>query len=108
MKFCMMIGEEEAGAVIGKNGEKIREIREMAGVSLVVHKKKGGLGRLRMVRIEGSQRNVAFAKHLVNIRLKLHAVAIQESIGKDEGEKTTQELQAVQTAATQLARCSNV
>ena len=43
----------------------------MAGVSLVIQKQQGAQMGCRLMRIEGNERNVEFAKHLVDIRLKL-------------------------------------
>ena len=43
----------------------------MAGVSLVIQKQQGAQMDCRLMKIEGKARNVEFAKHLVDIRLKL-------------------------------------
>ena len=71
VKYSRLLQEDQAGAIIGKNRNKIREIREMAGVSLVIQKQQGAQMDCRLMKIEGKARNVEFAKHLVDIRLKL-------------------------------------
>ena len=79
VKYSLFIEDDEAGAVIGKGGEKIREIRQLTGVSLTVKKSAKSGSASRLLQIEGPERNVEMAKHLVNIRLKLHHTALEEN-----------------------------
>ena len=70
MKILMSVTTDEAGAVIGKNGLEIETIREMSRARVEVFKRKDD-GEERVIRIEGEERMVAFAKHLVKMKIEL-------------------------------------
>ena len=70
MKILMSVTTDEAGAVIGKNGLGIEAIREMSRARVEVSKRKDD-GEERVIRIEGEERMVAFAKHLVKMKIEL-------------------------------------
>ena len=63
MKVLMRINTQEAGAVLGRNGMGITQIREMSGARIEVSLRKENEEH-RVVRLEGEVRSVAFAKHL--------------------------------------------
>ena len=107
VKFFMTVKDEEAGAVIGKNGDVIKELRELTVIHLVVENSSRKSRGHRILKLEGSQRSVEFAKHLVKIRLQLHASCKEQMTG-EEREESTKDRTDVQTAATILAKYSNI
>ena len=63
--------DEEAGAVIDKNGMYIEAIiREMSKTKVEVSKRKDD-GERRVIRLEGEERKVALAKHLIKMKRRL-------------------------------------
>ena len=105
VKYFMSIRDDEAGAVIGKNGEAIKEIKELTGVSLVVENGSRSSAGSRIVKLEGAPRNVEFAKHLIKIRLQLHSSSKEKNTMDDQMVATRDKVD-VQTAATVLAKYS--
>ena len=82
-----------------------REIRDLSRASVIVERIKDRGWRL--LRIEGNERDVEFAKHLIKIRLRLH----EKSIKRQEKCVYLQEVKTsaiLQTAATVLALNSDV
>ena len=109
MRKFIWLDSDEAGAVIGKNGGKIMEIRELSGARLVVDR-QGNFnagGKNRLMRIEGSEREVAFASHLVDIRLRLHRSSLENGLRRDD-EGSSAQGREIQTAATALAMNSDI
>ena len=107
VKYIARIEDDEAGAIIGKGGEKIREIRELTKASITVKTRLEKGKETRILQMEGAERNVQFGRHLIKIRLKLHSVALEEG---DDSKKQCDvgELQEIQTAATVSAKFSDI
>ena len=96
----MSVTTEEAGAVIGKNGLGIEAIREMSRARVEVSKKKDE-GERRLIRIEGEERRVALAKHLIKMKMEAHEDSDQENMDDCEDPE-------LKVAANVLARIGNI
>ena len=107
----MRVKQDQAGAVIGKNGNKIMDIREMSGARVTVNKISSSnlKEELRLIEIEGDQRKVAFAKHLINLQVSLHETSLEKvcGISGDSG-NSLEDLPEMKAAATCLARISDL
>ena len=101
MKVLMSVTTDEAGAVIGKNGVGIEAIREMSKARVEVSKRKDD-GEKRVIRIEGEERMVAFAKHLVKMKIEAHKE------NSDHGSQDDSEDPDLKIAANVLARIGNI
>jgi len=78
--FEMLVSNDKVGAVIGRQGSKINEIRTLSGASINITEsgKKGGdrrdgndPDRERVVEITGTTEQVALAKSLINVAVDL-------------------------------------
>jgi len=79
--FEMLVSNDKVGAVIGRQGSKINEIRTLSGASINITEagKKGGGDRRdgndsereRVVEITGTTEQVALAKSLINVAVDL-------------------------------------
>ena len=103
MKVLMRINTQEAGAVLGRNGLGITQIREMSGARIEVSLRKENEEH-RVVRLEGEVRSVAFAKHLIKMKIEAH----KKRGVSDEDEQDDEEDADLKTAANVLARIGNV
>ena len=105
MKVLMSVTTEEAGAVIGKNGLGIEAIREMSRARVEVSKKKDE-GERRLIRIEGEERRVALAKHLIKMKMEAH----KESLADDSDQENMDDCEdpELKVAANVLARIGNI
>ena len=101
----MSVTTEEAGAVIGKNGLGIEAIREMSRARVEVSKKKDE-GERRLIRIEGEERRVALAKHLIKMKMEAH----KESLADDSDQENMDDCEdpELKVAANVLARIGNI
>ena len=105
MKVLMSVTTDEAGAVIGKNGLAIEAIREMSRARVEVSKKKDE-GERRLIKIEGEERRVAVAKHLIKMKIEAHNESLADDSDKenmDDGEDPD-----LKVAANVLARVGNI
>lgn len=105
MKILMSVTTDEAGAVIGKNGLGIEAIREMSRARVEVSKRKDD-GEERVIRIEGEERMVAFAKHLVKMKIEAHKESLAEN-SDQEGQDDSEDPD-LKVAANVLARIGNI
>ena len=105
MKVLMSVNTDEAGAVIGKNGLGIEAIREMSKARVEVSKKKEDGGK-RVIRIEGEEKRVALAKHLIKMKMEAH----KESLADDSDQDNMDDCEDpdLKVAANVLARIGNV
>lgn len=105
MKVLMSVTTEEAGAVIGKNGLGIEAIREMSRARVEVSKKKDE-GEKRLIKIEGEERRVALAKHLIKMKMEAH----KESLADDSDQENMDDCEdpELKVAANVLARIGNI
>ena len=101
----MSVTTDEAGAVIGKNGLGIEAIREMSRARVEVSKRKDD-GEERVIRIEGEERMVAFAKHLVKMKIEAHKESLAEI--SDQEAQDDSEDSDLKIAANVLARIGNI
>ena len=104
MKVLMMITTQEAGAVLGRNGLGIGGIREMSGARVEVSLRKESEEH-RVVRLEWEERSVAFAKHLVKMKIEAHKESLA---GGDENDQDDEEDADLKTAANVLARIGKI
>ena len=104
MKVLMSVNTDEAGAVIGKNGLGIEAIREMSKARVEVSKKKEDGGK-RVIRIEGEEKRVALAKHLIKMKMEAH----KESLADDSDQDNMDDCEDpdLKVAANVLARIGN-
>ena len=105
MKVLMNVTTEEAGAVIGKNGLGIEAVREMSKARVEVSKKKEN-GENRVIRIEGEERRVAFAKHLIKMKIDAHKESLADD--SDQGNLDDCDDPDLKVAASVLARIGNI
>ena len=105
MKVLMSITTDEAGAVIGKNGPGIESIRELSKARVEVSKRKDS-SENRVVKIEGEERMVAFAKHLIKMKIEAHKESLAWDSDKDS--KGDSEDSDLISAANVLARIRNI
>ena len=103
MKVLMRINTQEAGAVLGRNGLGITLIREMSGARIEVSLRKENEEH-RVVRLEGEVRSVAFAKHLIKMKIEAH----KKRGVSDEDEQDDEEDADLKTAANVLARIGKI
>ena len=103
MKVLMRINTQEAGAVLGRNGMGITQIREMSGARIEVSLRKENEEH-RVVRLEGEVRSVAFAKHLIKMKIEAH----KKRGVSDEDEQDDEEDADLKTAANVLARIGKI
>ena len=103
MKVLMRINTQEAGAVLGRNGLGITQIREMSGARIEVSLRKENEEH-RVVRLEGEVRSVAFAKHLIKMKIEAH----KKREVSDEDEQDDEEDADLKTAANVLARIGKI
>ena len=103
MKVLMRINTQEAGAVLGRNGLGITQIREMSGARIEVSLRKENEEH-RVVRLEGEVRSVAFAKHLIKMKIEAH----KKRGVSDEDEQDDEEDADLKTAANVLARIGKI
>ena len=61
---------DEAGAVIGGKGHKIKEIRTLSHAHIDIDPRSGNHDRL--IRIQGREDHVELAKHLINMHISRH------------------------------------
>ena len=106
MKALIRITTQEAGAVLGRNGLGIKSIREMSKARIEVSKRKENEEH-RVIRIEGDERSVAFAKHLVEMKIEAHKESLSEGVS-DKDNQEDNEYADLKTAANVLARIGNV
>jgi len=80
VKHEMFVSNDQVGAVIGRKGSKINEIRNLSGASINVleatktrdRRDAGGdQDRERIIEIHGSPEQVAIAKSLINVAVEL-------------------------------------
>ena len=101
----MNVTMEEAGAVIGKNGLGIEAVREMSKARVEDSKKKEN-GENRVIRIEGEERRVAFAKHLIKMKIDAHKESLADD--SDQGNLDDCDDPDLKVAASVLARIGTV
>jgi len=74
-KYEMYVNNDQVGAVIGRKGSKINEIRQLSGASINVRemasRSSSDPDRERVIEISGSQEQVALAKSLINVAVEL-------------------------------------
>ena len=105
MKVLMMITTQEAGAVLGRNGLGITQIREMSGARIEVSLRKENEEH-RVVRLEGEVRSVAFAKHLIKMKIEAHKESLAGGVSdEDQDDEKDADLK---TAANVLARIGKI
>ena len=83
MKVLMRINTQEAGAVLGRNGLGITQIREMSGARIEVSLRKENEEH-RIVRLEGEVRSVAFAKHLIKMKVEAHKESLAGGVSDED------------------------
>ena len=91
--------------LFGKNGLGIEAIREMSRARVEVSKRKDD-GEERVIRIEGEERMVAFAKHLVKMKIEAHKESLAEN-SDQEGQDDSEDPD-LKVAANVLARIGNI
>ena len=102
LKELLKITCEQAGAIIGKNGYKIKEMRKLTNASIKID--SSGKSH-RVVQLEGTAENVALAKHLIQMHISRH----EES--KFTNEVVLEKLENrpdFKAAATSLAKTGNL
>ena len=103
MKELLSVTEEEAGAVIGKHGKSIEVIREMSRARITISK-KGENDKNRVIKLEGEEKRVAFAKHLIKLKISAH----RESLAEISDEEDSGVDPDVIAAANVLAKIGNI
>jgi len=77
-KYEMFISNDQVGAVIGKRGSKIIEIRNLSGAKINICETNERSGsdpsRERVIEISGNAEEVALAKSLINVAIELQEV----------------------------------
>ena len=92
----MSVTTDEAG---------IEAIREMSRARVEVFKRKDD-GEERGIRIEGEERMVAFAKHLVKMKIEAHKESLAEN-SDQEGQDDSEDPD-LKVTANVLARIGNI
>ncbi|XP_072009050.1 poly(rC)-binding protein 3-like isoform X5 [Engystomops pustulosus] len=75
----LTIPNDLIGCIIGRQGSKINEIRQMSGAQIKIANASEGNGE-RQVKISGSPANINLAQYLINASLEMAKVSTQTAI----------------------------
>ena len=105
-KEFLTVREDQVGAIIGKGGQKVKEIRSLSGVKITISDQTNWAERV--VKMEGDHRAIAMAKHLINIRIELHEASLKRTYQDSSSNEAINELPEMKAAASCLAKIASI
>ena len=102
ISVTLKVSSSEAGAALGKEGNKIREIREMTKTRISVGQKTDSSDRI--INIQGVEEDVMLAKHLITMHIKIHNAKLNQQVFSSHIEDKPE----LRAAATVLAKSGDI